>query len=107
MQELEFIEILRNSNISDESINFILSKKSSKRILKREKDDLILLIKLLKKYDIDIRKCLTVLAYGKAKEIEKIIKLLKEENIDVRECLSVLAYGKAEEIEKIIKLLKE
>ena len=106
MTKAEFINILKKNGYEKELIDYILSK-NIKRILGRKIDELEKVIKLLKQENIDVRKCLTILAKGKSDEIEKIIKLLKQEYIDVRKCLTILAQGKSDEIEKIIKLLKQ
>ena len=106
MTKAELINILKKNEYEKELIDYILSK-NIKRILGRKIDELEKVIKLLKQENIDVRKCLTILARGKSDEIEKIIKLLKQENIDVKNCLSVLAQGKSDEIKKIIKLLKQ
>lgn len=56
------------------------------------------------------KKIKTLLAKGKANEIEKILKVLNKEGIKkegIENCLSVLARGKADEIEKILEILKE
>ena len=52
--------------------------------------------------------CPTILAEGKASEIEKIIKLLESKHLEktILTCPYILAEGKASEIEKIIKLLE-
>ena len=56
-----------------------------------------------------IEKCLTVLARGKANEIEKIFEVLEKHQISketIEKCLYVLAQGKANEIEKIFEVLE-
>lgn len=110
MTKLEFIEILKNNDYDEETINYILSK-NIKRILGRKNYELDKIIKILKVEEIEVRGCLSILAKGKSDEIEKIIKLLKLENINLNKLndnkMNFLLHSKYEKIENLILLKKE
>ena len=109
-QELK--KVLQEHEFSEEQIERILNKrvKTLLKIGNIENIDAILNI-LLNKRTISketIEGCLSVLARGKAKEIEEIFKVLDAHNISketIEGCLYVLARGKIKKIKRIFEIL--
>ena len=105
MTKAEFINILKKNGYEKELIDYILSK-NIKRILGRKIDEIEKIIELLKQEKIEIRNCLSVLAFGKSTEIEKIINLLRQENISINKIVDFnmhyLLYEKYENVENLV-----
>ena len=113
IKHIKIREISDTYHVSRRWIFRILNKQI-KTLLQRgnkKKIDTTLKILLDDEYNISrkaIEGCLTVLAHGKADEIEKIFIVLDEHQISketIEGCLIVLAQGKADEIEKIFEVL--
>jgi len=112
MQE-QFVDILIQKGVKKIIIDKVTSKNNKTFYAHGNKEKLLEIIDVLRKYDISdnaIFGCLTLLHEGNVSEIEKKLKVLYNHGITkqtIEQSIIVLAKGKANEIEKIFEVLEK